>query len=169
MKILSLVLATFLFLLTRTFAADHLVVQGCDLFISKVMASSGPFDSGYVNLFLKFDQRLSGQIQEVGFKYKEITTANGSHSQRKSGNLKAVKNNDIYHISLPVTYQYGKITYSGYFYLRTNKATYYLKTNEEREFLIDEFTYSWLTETAGFRPILTSSHQGQYFNSRSCF
>lgn len=169
MRIISLVLATFIFLLTRSFAADQLAAQGCELFISKVMASSGPFNSGYVNLFLKSDHKLRGQVQEVGFAYKEIAIANGVEGKRKKGKLKAVRNNDTYLISLPVTYQFGKITYSGRFYLKTDKAMYYLNTYKDREFVIDEFTYSWLTETAGYRPIFTSTHQGQYFNPKSCF
>lgn len=145
MKLISLILAVFLFFITRVFGADgDYRARYCELFISKVEKLEGRFGARSLVFFINTrNDRLDSGIKEVGFFYRGTVTPKEGFTYEEYHTQKAGKLGPYsYMVELPVAHDDATIKYTGSFYVRTaSNSTYWLNTRSGGDFVIDENTY----------------------------
>lgn len=167
MKLITLLLAGALLLVTQAFAYQDLPAKYCELFIDKVTVNPGKFDSRIVTIYLKtLNERLDGKIQEVGFRHMvHVSNQRGHYSSRSWSNMKAVpfmNARNYFEISLPVSHGFGNSLYTGSFYVLTDKGTtYWVNQRDEGNFNFNEGTYKWIEGSLRIKM--------EYFNPTGCY
>ena len=128
---------------TTTSIGDHYNANHCEIFVDKILGTSGSHYSSGVAIFLKvIPSRLDSPIKEVGF--HSIRTG-----RDMSGELKEawqdrilgshVNSSDYFYFSSPLMHDFGIYAFEGVFYVRTTSGTtYWLKPrNGSQNFKID--------------------------------
>ncbi|HXH76208.1 MAG TPA: hypothetical protein VNJ08_14655 [Bacteriovoracaceae bacterium] len=154
MKILTLVLATCLFFLARTFAQSDYRANYCEVFIPEVTKTTGPFGAKVLLFHIKtLNDRLDSGIKEVGFLYKSLIKAKDGSAFEQHLTERAIQTNDNrFIVFLPVSHDDAQIEYEGNFYVRTkNNTTYWLNPREGRDFYLNQNTYNQL-DSSLFNP-----------------
>lgn len=150
MKILSLVMATFLFFLTQAFSAGSYRARHCEIFIPKVTKERGNFGAQMLVFHIKIrNDRLDDAVEEVGFRYKGTVRSKRGNLVYDQWNVEKTWRNVI---KLPVSHEDAELAYEGSFYVKTKSDTYYwLNSADGKDFKLDKQTYLRL-EPSQFNP-----------------
>lgn len=165
--------------------AGHLRSGNCEIFIDKIVPTTGSHGSASLYFYVKtLNAKLDGRIAEVGFRYKALHRGHGRSMEDGWQNLRLepfANSEDYWMLSLPspVASDFGNSTFTGSFYVRTDRDTnYWFNAPDGADFVIDStafrnvfsalgkpYSYSNTLENA----VPTQQSSMSYYNPAQCY